>query len=140
MSSSFVTPWTVAHKGPLSMGFLGQKYWSGLPFPTPGDILDPGIELEYPALAGGFFTKPSGKQMIISYMLKGNVGNIEEQMGNISRDTEFLRKNPKEVLEDKTLTVTMKNALDGLIGRLDVTKERISELEDRTIKTSQDEM
>ena len=101
MSSSFVTPWTLAHKGPLSMGFLGQKYWSGLPFPTPGDILGPGIKLEYPALAGGFFTKPSGKQMIISNMLKGNAGNIEEQMGNISRDMEFLRKNPKEVLDEK---------------------------------------
>ena len=47
------------------MGFLGQKYCSGLPLPTPGGLLGPGIELTYPVLAGGFFTKPSGKQMII---------------------------------------------------------------------------
>ena len=40
----FVTPWTVAHQAPLSMGFSRQEYWNGLPFPSPGDLLDPGIE------------------------------------------------------------------------------------------------
>ena len=39
----FATPWTVAHQGPLSMGFSRQEYWSGLPFPPPGDLPDPGI-------------------------------------------------------------------------------------------------
>ena len=39
-----VTLWTVAHQAPLSMGFSRQEYWSGLPFPTPGDLPDPGIE------------------------------------------------------------------------------------------------
>ena len=55
----FVTPWTVAHWTPLSMGFSRQEYWSGLPFPSPGDLPDPGIELESltsPALEGRFFT------------------------------------------------------------------------------------
>ena len=54
-----MTLWTVAHQGPLSMGFFGQGYWSGLPCPPPGDLPDPGIELASlmsPALAGGFFT------------------------------------------------------------------------------------
>ena len=46
----FVTPWTVAHQAPPSMGFSRQEYWSGLLFPTPGDLLDPGIELVSPAL------------------------------------------------------------------------------------------
>ena len=41
----FATPWMVAYQAPLSMGFSRQKYWSGLPFPIPGDLLDPGIEL-----------------------------------------------------------------------------------------------
>ena len=53
----FVTPWTVAHQAPLSMGFSRQEYWSGLPFPPPGDLPDPGIKpasLTSPALAGGF--------------------------------------------------------------------------------------
>ena len=55
----FVTPWTVAHQDPLSMGFSRQEYWSRLPFPSPGDLPDAGIEhmsLMSPALAGGFFT------------------------------------------------------------------------------------
>ena len=46
----FVTPWTVAYQAPLSMGFSRQEYWSGLPFPSPGDLPDPGIELGFPAL------------------------------------------------------------------------------------------
>ena len=53
------TLWTVALQAPLSMGFSRQEYWSGLPFPSRGDLPDPGIEprsLVSPALAGGFFT------------------------------------------------------------------------------------
>ena len=55
----FVTPWTPALQTPLSMEFSSQEYWNGLPFPTAGELLDPGIELlslESPALAGEFFT------------------------------------------------------------------------------------
>ena len=57
--SDFAAPWTVDHRAPLPMEFSGQEYWSGLPFPPPGDLPDPGIEavsLESSALAGGFFT------------------------------------------------------------------------------------
>ena len=62
MSDSFVTPWTVAHQASLSMGFPRQEFWSGLPFPSPGDLPDPGIKPASPALAGGFFTtEPPGK-------------------------------------------------------------------------------
>ena len=46
----FATPWTVAYQGPLSMGFSRQEYWSGLPFPSPGDLPSPGIEPRSPAL------------------------------------------------------------------------------------------
>ena len=61
-SDSFVTPWTVAHQAPLSMGFPRQEYWSGFPFPSPGDLPYPGIEPRSPALAGRFFTtEPPGK-------------------------------------------------------------------------------
>ena len=56
MSNSFVTPWTIAHQAPLSMGFPRQEYWSGLLFPSSGDLPDPGIKLMSPALAGEFFT------------------------------------------------------------------------------------
>ena len=46
----FATPWTVAYQDPRSMGFSRQEYWSGLPFPSPGDLPDPGIEARSPAL------------------------------------------------------------------------------------------
>ena len=54
-----VTPWTAACQAPLSMGFSRQEYWSGLPFPSPGDLPDSGIKptsLPSPPLAGEFFT------------------------------------------------------------------------------------
>ena len=60
MSDSFVIPWTVAHQTPLSMGFPRQYYWSGLPFPSPGDLLNPRTEPGSPTLAGGFFTTEMG--------------------------------------------------------------------------------
>ena len=48
-----MTPWTVARQAPLSMGFSTQEYWSGLPFPSPGDLPDPGIERKSPELQAG---------------------------------------------------------------------------------------
>ena len=52
-------PWTVALQAPLSMGFPRQGYWSGLPFPSPGDLPDPGIEPTSAALAGGVYNTSS---------------------------------------------------------------------------------
>ena len=51
-----MTPWTVPCQAPLPMGFSRQEYWSGLPFPSPGDLPNPGIEPTSPELAGRFFT------------------------------------------------------------------------------------
>ena len=68
MSNSSVTPWTVAHQAPLSMGFLRQESWSGLPFPSPMDFPAPEIEPESPELAGKFFTtEPPGKPKWYGY-------------------------------------------------------------------------
>ena len=62
-----MTPWTVAPQAPHFMGFSRQEYWNHLPFPSPGDLPDPGIEpvsLGSPALADGFFTTvPPGKPL-----------------------------------------------------------------------------
>ena len=71
MSHSLAIPWAIACWTPPSMGFPRQEYWSGLPFPTPEDLPDPGIEPWFqavssvsPALAGRFFTTaPPGKPM-----------------------------------------------------------------------------
>ena len=61
-------PWPIALKAPLSMGFPRQEYWSALPFPSPGDLPDPGIKPVSPVspeLAGRFFTTvPSGKPLV----------------------------------------------------------------------------
>ena len=59
---TFCDPWTIAHQAPLSLGFPRQEYWSGLPFPSPGDLPNSGIEPMSPALAGRSFTaEPAGK-------------------------------------------------------------------------------
>ena len=61
-SQNSLIPWTVAQQAPLSVRFPRQEYWSGKPFPSPGDLLDPGTEPRNSALAGRFFTtEPSGK-------------------------------------------------------------------------------
>ena len=63
-----MTSWTVAHQAPLSMGLSQQEYSSGLPFPSPGDLPDPGIEPVSPvslALMSEFFTtEPPGKPIV----------------------------------------------------------------------------
>ena len=57
----FATPWTVTYQAPPSMGFSRQEYWSGLPFPSPGDLPDPGIEPGCPALqADALTSEPPG--------------------------------------------------------------------------------
>ena len=55
----FATPWTVVNQAPLSIGLSRQEYWSGLPFPSPGDLSDSGIKTRSPALAGRFCTTES---------------------------------------------------------------------------------
>ena len=57
--SDSVTPWVAVFQAPLSMGFSRQEYWNGLPFPSPVDLPNPGMEPAFsmsPALAGEFFT------------------------------------------------------------------------------------
>ena len=60
----FVTPWTVAHQASLSMGFSRQEYWSGLPFPSPGDIPDPEIKPRSPALQADALPSEPFKQRV----------------------------------------------------------------------------
>jgi len=63
MSDSFKTPWATAHQVLLSIGSSRQEYWSGLPFPSPVDLPNPGTELESPVQPRGFFnTEPVGFQ------------------------------------------------------------------------------
>ena len=69
-----MTPWTVARQAPLSLEFSRQEGWSGLPFPSPGDLPDPGIEPGSPALqADSVPTEPPGRPII----LKRDFGGLE---------------------------------------------------------------
>ena len=62
MSNSLQLQWTVAYQAPPSMGFSRQECWSGLPFPSPGDLPDPGIEPRSPTLqADALLSEPRGK-------------------------------------------------------------------------------
>ena len=79
----FAIPWTVVYHASLSMGFSRQEYSSGLQFPSPGDLPDPGIEpgfLVSPALAGGLFTAESpGKRnryCLITVRAKWPLGSV----------------------------------------------------------------
>ena len=88
----FVTLWTVAHQAPLSMGFFRQKYWSALPCPPPGDLLDPGIEaasLVYPSdgdslhnclhwQVGSLLTEPPGKPVFNTSQHKSSLTSLHK--------------------------------------------------------------
>jgi len=65
----FETPRTVAYQAPPSMGFSRQEYWSGLPFPSPGDLPDPGIELRSPALQADSLTSENQGSPICKVMV-----------------------------------------------------------------------
>jgi len=86
VTSNSATPWIVAHQAPLSMEFLRQEYWSGLPFPSLGDLPYPGTKppsFVSPALAGRFFTiMPPGKPQTTE----------QERLKGSSRELEILRE------------------------------------------------
>ena len=68
VAQSCPTPWTVAHQAPPSMGFSREEYWSGVPFPSPGELPDPGIKPASPALAGECFAAaPPGELEYLLY-------------------------------------------------------------------------
>ena len=69
----FATPWTVAYQAPPSMGFSRQEYWRGLPFPSPGDLTDPGIKPRSPALQADTLLSESPGFHYISFKKKRTV-------------------------------------------------------------------
>ena len=71
VSDSFETPWTVAHQVPLFTEFSSQAHWSGMPFPSPGDLPNPGIEPGSPALqADSLPSEPPGKHSFVDAVSK----------------------------------------------------------------------
>ena len=80
----YVTPWTVAYQGPPSMGFSKQGYWDGFPFPSPGDLSDPGTEPGSPALqTDSLASEPPGKPSVIFKMGTSGLLHFYSLMANI---------------------------------------------------------
>ena len=78
----FATPWTVAYQAPQSVGFSRQECWSRLPFPSPGDLPDPGIEPGSPALqADTLPSKPPGKPSKITVWLENKKEQSRQRKG-----------------------------------------------------------
>ena len=70
----FVISWTVWYQAPLSMGFSRQEYWNGLPFPSPGDLRDPGIKPRCPTLqADASLSQPPGKPLLYCTLLQVSI-------------------------------------------------------------------
>ena len=87
---TLVTPWTVACQAPLSMGFSRQEYWSGLPFPSPGDLPDPGIEPASPALQADSYQ--------LSYEgSPSSVRSLKKQESSKKKSTSALLSMPKSL-------------------------------------------
>ena len=87
----FATPWTVAYQAPLSMGFSRQECWSGLPFPSPGDLPNLGIEPGSPALqADALPSEPPGFEgrRLISRIRKESILKDEEELDSPELGTE----------------------------------------------------
>ena len=89
----FEIPWTVAYQAPMSMGSSRQEYWSGLPFPSPGDLPNPGIEPRSPALqADALPSEPQGKSIRQERGLRNHTSVSIIQNPLIVQDLVFLFK------------------------------------------------
>ena len=100
VSDSFETPLTIAHQAPLSMGFSKPEYWSGLPFPSPGDLANPGIEPGSPALEADFLPSESlGKPLTLTIVLvKVENKNWKELSLNIISQSPYFNSNMNQVI------------------------------------------
>ena len=98
----FVIPWTVAYQAPLSMEFSRQEYWSGLPFPSPGDLPDPGIEPRSPALQADALLPELPGKPILCYIKLMNLylilKNILKDIKSINDFRSELGRGNKEAL------------------------------------------
>ena len=125
MSNSFATWWTVAHQLPLSMQFFRQEYWSGFPFPSPGDLPDPRIKPRSPALQADSLLseppEPPGKPQLENNKImnknsgtyRGKCWEREEYWKEGWRSTEWCRN---EIIWKEKLVKGLNFVLDLLIA------------------------
>ena len=111
-----MTPWTVAHHAPLSMEFSRQEYWSGLPFFSPGDLPDPGIEPGSPALQADFLLSKPPANSVVKLLTNTSffTGPIIS-LGQIYKLEEFFRPRFSQLqIIGKNTSVYPLNALRGV--------------------------
>ena len=87
LSDFFAAPWTVAHQAPLSMEFSSQEYWRGWPFPSAGDLPDPGIKSGSPAMQADYLlSEPPGKPNKTNTMMDTQVSRLlKKQVHKLSQ-------------------------------------------------------
>ena len=91
-------PWTVAHQAPQSVGFSRQEYWNGLPFPSSGDLPNPGIKPEPPALqADSLLSEPPGQTSYRDAGLKSKGRNFPYHLQNITVKRNFSPMNRAQI-------------------------------------------
>ena len=97
-----MTPWTVARQAPLSMGFSRQEYWSELPFPSPGDLPNAGIEPRSPALqADALSSEPPGKPYSTILEMKNTLEGIKDRLGNTEECISDLKDRIMEITQSE---------------------------------------
>ena len=130
MSNSFATTWNLAHQAPLSLEFSRQEYWSGLPFPSPEDLPDPGIKPTSPAQAGSFFTtEPPGKPrpsvlgpnspsyvLPIGWRFQTRIARWNDQ--GLTITAQFPHSKTKRILQEKQVTVLARPLSGAVVPRL----------------------
>ena len=116
----FATPWTVAHQAPSSMGFSRQEYWSGLPFPSPGDLSNPGIKPRSPTLQTDILTsEPPGKPRRRKVKSKGGKERYKHLNAEFQR---IARRDKKAFLSDQCKEIEEKMTnLDSILKSRDIT-------------------
>ena len=93
----FVTLWTIGHQAPLSMGFSRKEYWSGSPFPSPGDLPNPGIEPGSPALEADALPSEPPRKPGVMCNVADKDKQTEGEMSGLS-DQEEMEKNKYHIL------------------------------------------
>ena len=130
----FVTLWTVAHQTPLSMEFSRQEHWSGLPFPSPGDLPNPGIGTRVSHIAGRLFTNWTTREDL---NIHSNGTNLHPLADLMIRTLYFIFLMFMTKMHNLNLIVKKVTPNWGIVYKTDLHSSRMSDYKRRKIKTEE---